>query len=166
VPVYTDLKRPDFGVVAKATPQLLFAARRVLLRRQSEKGGELTRAGAWGHSISKAGGLEESVRTWLAQHGPAMLRVNVKPMQLVTPPSRFVLPEAVAGMAVYTARAILHGKGGDVWEMMAENIPDRGRDRKTGVSQGERQCLTRQSHWLSSQLFFWAWSRAVGSRSL
>jgi hypothetical protein len=25
--------------------------------------------------------------------------------------------------AVYTARAILHGKGGDVWQMMAENIP-------------------------------------------
>ena len=35
-------------------------------------------------------------------------------MLLVTPPSRFVLPEAVAGMAVYTARAILHGKDGYV----------------------------------------------------
>ena len=70
--------------------------------------------GTSGHSISKAGELEESVRTWLAQHGPALLRVNVKPMQLVTPPSRFVLPEAVAGMAVYTATAILHGKGCDV----------------------------------------------------
>ena len=35
-------------------------------------------------------------------------------MQLVTPPSRFVLPQAVAGMAACTARAILHGKGGDV----------------------------------------------------
>jgi pyruvate dehydrogenase (quinone) len=29
----------------------------------------------------------------------------------------------VVGMAVYTARAVLHGKGGDVWEMMVENIP-------------------------------------------
>jgi len=26
-------------------------------------------------------------------------------------------------MAVYTARAMLHGKGGDVWEMLVENIP-------------------------------------------
>ena len=44
-------------------------------------------------------------------------------MQLVTPPSRFVLPQAVAGMAACTARAILHGKGGDVWEMLVEGIP-------------------------------------------
>jgi pyruvate dehydrogenase (quinone) len=33
------------------------------------------------------------------------------------------LPEAVAGMAVYTARAILHGKGGDVREMLVRDIP-------------------------------------------
>jgi pyruvate dehydrogenase (quinone) len=29
----------------------------------------------------------------------------------------------VVGMAVYAARALLHGKGHDVWEMMVENIP-------------------------------------------
>jgi hypothetical protein len=28
-----------------------------------------------------------------------------------------------AGMAVYSARAMLQDKGGDVWEMMVENIP-------------------------------------------
>jgi pyruvate dehydrogenase (quinone) len=98
VPVYTDLKNPDFGEVAKAV-------------------------GLWGRSVSKAGDLEESVQTWLAQPGPALLHVKVKPMQLVTPPSPFVSPEAVVGMAVYTARAMLQGKGGDVWEMMVENIP-------------------------------------------
>jgi hypothetical protein len=27
------------------------------------------------------------------------------------------------GMAVNTARAMLHGKGHDVWEMIVENIP-------------------------------------------
>jgi pyruvate dehydrogenase (quinone) len=26
-------------------------------------------------------------------------------------------------MAVYSAKAMLHGKGRDVWEMMVENIP-------------------------------------------
>ena len=98
LPVYTDLKNPDFGEVAKAM-------------------------GLWGHSVSKAGELEESVRTWLAQPGPALLHVKVKPMQLVTPPSPFVSPEAVVGMAVYSARAMLHGKGHDVWEMVVENIP-------------------------------------------
>ena len=34
----------------------------------------------------------------------------------------FVAREAVVGMAVYSARAMLHGKGHDVWEMVAENI--------------------------------------------
>jgi hypothetical protein len=29
---------------------------------------------------------------------------------------------AVVGMAVYTARAILQGKGHNVWEMVMENI--------------------------------------------
>ena len=98
VPVYTDLKNPNFGDVARAM-------------------------GLWGHMVSKAGELEDAVRDWLAQPGPALLDVKVKPMQLVTPPSPFVSPEAVVGMAVYSAKALLHGKGGDVWEMMVENIP-------------------------------------------
>jgi pyruvate dehydrogenase (quinone) len=98
IPCYTDLKNPNFGEVAKAI-------------------------GLWGQQVSKAGELEESVRTWLAQPGPAVLDVKVKPMQLVTPPSPFVSPEAVVEMAVYTAKAMLHGKGHDVWEMMVENIP-------------------------------------------
>jgi pyruvate dehydrogenase (quinone) len=98
LPVYTDLKNPDFGEVAKAM-------------------------GLWGHSASKAGELEESVQTWLAQPGPALLNVKVKPMQLVMPPSPLISPQAVVGMAVYTARAMLHGKRHDVWEMMVENIP-------------------------------------------
>ena len=40
------------------------------------------------------------MRTWPAQPGPALLDVKVKPMRLVTPPSPFVSPEAVVGMAV------------------------------------------------------------------
>jgi pyruvate dehydrogenase (quinone) len=47
----------------------------------------------------------------------------VNPMQLVMPLSPFVSPEAVIGMGVYTAKAVLEGKGQDVWEMMVENIP-------------------------------------------
>jgi pyruvate dehydrogenase (quinone) len=98
VPVYTDLKNPDFGEVAKAV-------------------------GLWGQSIAKAGGLEEAVQAWLVQPGPALLHVKVNPMQLVMPPSPLIAPEAVVGMAVYSARAMLHGKGRDVWEMLVENIP-------------------------------------------
>jgi pyruvate dehydrogenase (quinone) len=55
VPVYTDLKNPDFGEVAKAM-------------------------GLWGRSVAKAGELEESIQSWLAQPGPALLHVKVKPM--------------------------------------------------------------------------------------
>ena len=98
VPVFTDLKNPDFGAVAEAM-------------------------GLWGHSVARAGELEESIKAWLAQPGPALLHVNVKPMQLVMPPSPLVAPEAVVGMAVYSARAILQGKGHDVWEMIVDNIP-------------------------------------------
>ena len=98
IPMYTDLKNPDFGEVAKA-------------------------AGLWGRSVGKVGDLEESIKTWLAQPGPALLDVKVNPMQLVMPPSPFMAPEAVIGMGVYTAKAILEGKGRDVWEMMVENIP-------------------------------------------
>ncbi len=98
LPVYTDLKNPNFGEVAKAM-------------------------GLWGQMVSNAGELEECVQAWLAQPGPALLHVKVKPMQLVMPPSPLVSPEAVVGMAVYSARAMLHGKGPDVWEMIIENIP-------------------------------------------
>jgi len=97
-PIYTDLKNPDFGKVAKAM-------------------------GLWGRCVSKAGELEEAVVDWLAQPGPALLDVKVNQMQLVMPPSPFVRPEAVVGMAVYTAKAMPHGKGHDVWEMIVENIP-------------------------------------------
>src|SRR5271154_6148435 len=97
-PVYTDLKNPNFGDVAKAV-------------------------GLWGRMVSKAGELEDSVRSWLSQTGPALLHVKVKPMQLVTPPSPFIAPEGVVGMAVYSAKAMLRGKGHDVWEMIVENIP-------------------------------------------
>ena len=96
-PIYTDLKNPDFGKVAEAM-------------------------GLWGRCVSKAGELDEAVRAWLAQPGPALLDVKVSQMQLVMPPSPFVRPEAVVGMAVYTAKAMLHGKGHDVWEMIVENI--------------------------------------------
>jgi pyruvate dehydrogenase (quinone) len=97
VPMFTDLKNPNFGDMAKA-------------------------AGLWGHCVSKAGELDEAVQSWLAQPGPALLHVKVKPMQLVSPPSPFVSSEAVIGMAVYTAKAVLQGKGHDVWEMVTDNL--------------------------------------------
>lgn len=57
-----------------------------------------------------------------AQPGPALLDVKVNSMQLVSPPSPFVAPEAVIGNGVYTTRALLRGKGHDLWEMAKENV--------------------------------------------
>ena len=44
-------------------------------------------------------------------------------MQLVTPPSPCVSPERVVAIPVYTDKAILHGKGGEVREMLVRGIP-------------------------------------------
>jgi pyruvate dehydrogenase (quinone) len=95
LPLYTDLKNPNFAVLAQAF-------------------------GLWGRSVTKAPELDEAVQAWLAQPGPALLHVKVNPMQLVVPP--FIEAKAVASMALYTSRAILHGRGGDVWEMVKENF--------------------------------------------
>jgi pyruvate dehydrogenase (quinone) len=49
------------------------------------------------------------------------MRRNDNPMQLVMPP--FVAVEPAIAMALYTTRAVLHGRAGDVWEMVKENFP-------------------------------------------
>jgi len=92
---FTKLKNPNFAGVARAL-------------------------GFWGETVSKADQLETAVKGWLAQSGPALLHVHVNPMELVMPP--FMQVEPTIGMALYSARAILHGRGGDVWEMAKENF--------------------------------------------
>jgi pyruvate dehydrogenase (quinone) len=96
LPIYTDLKNPDFGQVAQA-------------------------CGLWGRSVSDAGELEAAVQEWLSQPGPALLNVKVAPMELVMPP--FVALESAYGMALYSVKAVLHGQAGDVFEMIGDNLP-------------------------------------------
>jgi pyruvate dehydrogenase (quinone) len=79
--------------------------------------------GLWGRCVSKAGELEEAIVAWLAQPGPALLDIKNNSMQLVMPPPSFIRPGSVVGMAVYTAKAMLHGKDPDVWEMIVESTP-------------------------------------------
>jgi pyruvate dehydrogenase (quinone) len=95
MPTYTDLQNPDFGKVAEAM-------------------------GLWGRTVTKASALEEAVKAWLAEPGPAVLNVKVEPLELVTPP--MIAPEAAYGMALYSARAVLSGKAGDVFEMVGETF--------------------------------------------
>ena len=76
--------------------------------------------GLWGRTVDKADQLEEAVQNWLAQPGPALLNVRVNPQQLVMPP--YIDAGAALGMALYSARAILAGKGDDVFELVKENL--------------------------------------------
>ncbi|WP_266181341.1 thiamine pyrophosphate-dependent enzyme [Dyella humicola] len=92
---FTRMKNPDFGKVAQAI-------------------------GLWGKTVSKASELEAAIDEWLAQPGPALLNVIVNPLELFKPP--FIEPKAVMGMALYTTRAILRGRGADVVEMIRENL--------------------------------------------
>lgn len=76
--------------------------------------------GLWGKTVRKASEIEAAVQEWLAQPGPALLNVPVNPLELVKPP--FIELKPVVGMALYSARAILHGRGADVLELVRENI--------------------------------------------
>lgn len=92
---FTKLKNPDFGKVAEAI-------------------------GFWGKTVRKASELDGAIEELLAQPGPALLNVIVNQLEMVRPP--MIDPKPVMGMALYSARAILHGRGADVLEMLRENI--------------------------------------------
>lgn len=92
---FTNLVNPDFSRVAEA---IGFHARRV----------------------ERAEDLEAAVRDWLAQPGPALLDVVTSRMELVMPP--VVGAEQVFGTALYSAKAVLGGRAGDVWDLVTENL--------------------------------------------
>jgi pyruvate dehydrogenase (quinone) len=93
--LYTELVNPDFGAVAKAM-------------------------GVYGDTVDKADVLEARLTEFLAHPGPALLHVKVEPLELVLTPFTEIKP--AVGMALYAARAILHGQAGEVLEMVDENI--------------------------------------------
>ena len=84
---YTELVNPDFARVAEAI-------------------------GFRGWRGEKAQDLESMVQAWLAEPGPALLDVVTDRFELVMPPN--VKPGQVAGMALYSAKAVLNGRGRDV----------------------------------------------------
>jgi pyruvate dehydrogenase (quinone) len=49
-----------------------------------------------------------------------LLNAHVAPLEIVMPP--FTALKPAYGMAMYSMKAILHGKGGDVFEMIGENF--------------------------------------------
>jgi pyruvate dehydrogenase (quinone) len=84
---YTDLVNPDFARVAEAI-------------------------GFRGWRVEKAEYLDAAVRSWLDEPGPALLDVVTDRYELVMPPK--VEAGQVAGMALYSTKAVLSGRGRDV----------------------------------------------------
>jgi pyruvate dehydrogenase (quinone) len=94
---YTNLKNPDFAKVAEAI-------------------------GFWGRTVKRADDLEGAVQAWLAQTGPALLDVHTDRMELVMPPK--IEAAQVFGTALYSAKAVLGGRGGDVMQLLTQNFLD------------------------------------------
>jgi pyruvate dehydrogenase (quinone) len=92
---YTQLVNPDFGKLAEAI-------------------------GWRGWTVARAADLEGAVRAFLAEPGPALLDVHTTPRELVMPPE--VEFQQVAGTALYAAKAVLAGRGGDVRDLLVDNF--------------------------------------------
>jgi pyruvate dehydrogenase (quinone) len=88
---YTDLKNPDFAKVAQDI-------------------------GFWGKRIEQATDLDAAVQQWLAHPGPALLDVVTDRFELVMPPK--IELKQVFGTALYSAKAVLSGRGGDAVELI------------------------------------------------
>jgi pyruvate dehydrogenase (quinone) len=95
LPLFTHLQNPDFGKVAEAM-------------------------GLWGRTVENADDLDEAMKTWLSQPGPALLNVKVETQTLVIPPAVAFGP--ALGMALYSARAVLHGQAGDLVDMIDQSF--------------------------------------------
>lgn len=88
---FTELKNPDFSDVGRAV-------------------------GLWSRRVERSGDLEDAVRQWLAEPGPALLDVVTDRFELVMPPK--VEIKQVFGTALYSAKAVLSGKGDDVVQLL------------------------------------------------
>ena len=93
---YTELQNPDFGAVASAM-------------------------GWWGRRVEDPGKLDAAVAEWLGAPGPALLDVVTDRYELVMPPH--VEAEKIFGTALYSAKAVLSGRAGDVAKL-TKNLID------------------------------------------
>ncbi len=94
---FTELKNPDFAKLAEAI-------------------------GFYGRRVDDASTLEEAVRDVLSQPGPALLDVKVNRYELVMPPK--VEVGQVLHTALYSAKAIIAGRGMEVEELVRTNFAD------------------------------------------
>jgi pyruvate dehydrogenase (quinone) len=92
---YTDLKNPDFAKLAEVI-------------------------GFRGWRVERNEELEAAVVAFLAHPGPALLDVGVNRMELVMPPE--IQASQVLGTALYSVKAVLSGRQGDVADLIESNF--------------------------------------------
>jgi pyruvate dehydrogenase (quinone) len=92
---FTELKNPDFAQVAQAL-------------------------GFWSRRVERSSDVDDAVRQWLAEPGPALLDVVTDRFELVMPPK--VAASQVFGTALYSAKAVLAGKSDDVLGLVSGAI--------------------------------------------
>lgn len=92
---YTDLHNPDFAKMAGAMG--LFSIR-----------------------VEDSDLLEAAMQSFLAHSGPALLDVKTSANELVMPPE--IQASQVMGMALYSVKASLSGKMGDVVNLLVDNF--------------------------------------------
>jgi pyruvate dehydrogenase (quinone) len=92
---YTDLENPDFAKLAQVI-------------------------GLQGWRVERNEDLEAAVIAFLAHPGPALLDVKVNRMELVMPPQ--IEASQVLGTALYSVKAVLGGRPGDVAKLIESNF--------------------------------------------
>lgn len=92
---YTDLQNPNFAKVAESM-------------------------GLFAISVEDSDLLEAAMQSFLSHPGPALLDVKTSSNELVMPPE--IQASQVMGMALYSVKASLHGKMGDVVDLLVDNF--------------------------------------------
>ncbi len=92
---FTELENPDFAALAKV-------------------------CGIAGYRADRAEDLEEAMRAWLSDDGPALLDVPVNRMELVMPPK--VEVGQVASTALFGVKAVLDGRVKEVVSLLRDNL--------------------------------------------
>jgi pyruvate dehydrogenase (quinone) len=92
---YTDLENPNFAMLAEVV-------------------------GFRGWRVERNEDLEAAVVAFLAHPGPGLLDVKVNRTELVMPPQ--VEASQVLGMALYSAKAVLAGRAGEVVDLLESNF--------------------------------------------
>jgi pyruvate dehydrogenase (quinone) len=91
----TDLQNPDFGAMANAM-------------------------GIYGKRVTDPENLAGVLRDAFAHPGPALIDVVTNRMELIMPPA--IKAEQIKGFSLYTAKAIMDGRGAEVFELAKTNL--------------------------------------------